>query len=47
MIGDIDTMIAATAINNNLEILTDNSRHFEKIKNVKIYSEKDKGKNQD
>ena len=39
MIGDIDTMIAATAATHNLEILTDNTRHFKKIERAQVYSQ--------
>lgn len=37
LIGDIDTMIAATARVNNLEILTDNAQHFNKVDEIEIY----------
>lgn len=38
LIGDIDTMIAATAKTQGLEILTDNTRHFDEIEEVRIES---------
>ncbi|MFB6145570.1 MAG: type II toxin-antitoxin system VapC family toxin [Candidatus Nanohaloarchaea archaeon] len=37
LIGDIDTMIAATARVNDLEILTDNAQHFNKVDEIEIY----------
>lgn len=36
-IGDIDTIIGATAKTNNLTVLTDNHRHFNKIENIEVY----------
>lgn len=38
LIGDIDTMIAATARVNDLEILTDNAQHFSKVGEIEIHS---------
>ena len=38
LIGDIDTMIAATAKVNDLEILTDNDQHFSKVDEIEIHS---------
>ena len=37
LIGDIDTMIAATAKAEDLEILTDNTQHFRRIEDVEIH----------
>ncbi|MBI4177471.1 MAG: type II toxin-antitoxin system VapC family toxin [Candidatus Aenigmarchaeota archaeon] len=36
LIGDFDTLIAATAISRNAFLLTDNIKHYAKIKNIKI-----------
>jgi tRNA(fMet)-specific endonuclease VapC len=36
LIGDFDTLIASTALTNNLILLTDNIEHYEKIKELKI-----------
>ena len=38
MIGDMDLLIASTALQNNLVLLTNNRRHFERIKNLRIES---------
>lgn len=38
LIGDIDTMIAATARVNDLTILTENTKHFSKIKELELHS---------
>ena len=38
LIGDIDTMIAATAQVHDLEILTDNSQHFKKVGKIEIHN---------
>lgn len=38
LIGDIDTMIAATAKVNNLKLLTENNQHFSKIKEIELHS---------
>lgn len=38
LIGDIDTMIAATARVNDLTILTENTQHFRKIGELDNYS---------
>lgn len=38
LIGDIDTMIAATARINDLEILTDNTQHFNKVDGIEFQS---------
>jgi tRNA(fMet)-specific endonuclease VapC len=38
LIGDIDTMIAATARVNHLTILTENTQHFSKIKELELHS---------
>ncbi|MFP4142727.1 MAG: type II toxin-antitoxin system VapC family toxin [Thermoplasmata archaeon] len=35
--GDIDLMIAATALYLDLELLTDNKKHFEHIHGIKLY----------
>lgn len=36
LIDDIDILIAGIAISNNLIFITDNTKHFERIKNLKI-----------
>jgi predicted nucleic acid-binding protein len=36
LIGDIDTMIAATAKVNDLEIITDNQKHFKRIEDLEL-----------
>ena len=35
--GDIDLMIAATALHLDLEVLTDNKKHFEDISGIELY----------
>lgn len=35
--GDIDLIIAATALDLDLELLTDNKKHFEHIPGIKLY----------
>ncbi|MFW6196402.1 MAG: type II toxin-antitoxin system VapC family toxin [Thermoplasmatota archaeon] len=35
--GDIDLMIAATALHLDLEVLTDNKKHFEHIPSIELY----------
>ncbi len=35
--GDIDLMIAATALHLDLEVLTDNKKHFEHISGIELY----------
>ncbi len=35
--GDIDLMIAATALHLDLKVLTDNKKHFEHIPDIKLY----------
>ena len=37
VIGDIDTLIAATCINYNLTLITHNQKHFARIPDLKIY----------
>ena len=37
LIGDIDTMIAANARIHELEILTDNSQHFNKVEEIEVH----------
>ncbi len=37
-IGDLDTLIAATAIRHNLTLLTNNRRHFERIQGLNVVS---------
>ncbi|NJN84268.1 MAG: type II toxin-antitoxin system VapC family toxin [Caldilineaceae bacterium] len=37
IIGDLDILIAATAIEHNLTLVTQNRRHFDRISNLKIY----------
>ena len=36
LIGDFDILIASTALANNLTILTDNVKHYEKIEGLKF-----------
>lgn len=36
LIGDFDLLIASTALMNNLVLLTDNVKHYEKIRDLKI-----------
>ncbi len=38
VIGNFDTLIAATAIHHNLTLLTNNRRHFERIRGLSIIS---------
>ena len=38
IIGDLDTLIAATAIRHDLTLLTNNRRHFERIQSLNIIS---------
>jgi tRNA(fMet)-specific endonuclease VapC len=38
LIGDLDILIAATALNHNLMLLTNNRRHFERIDGLRIES---------
>ena len=38
LIGDMDILIGATAISNNLTLLTNNTRHFERIQGLNIIS---------
>ncbi len=35
--GDIDLMIAATALHLDLEVLTDNKKHFKHISGIELY----------
>ena len=35
-IGDMDLMIAATAIYNDLTLVTNNTKHFENMPNLKL-----------
>lgn len=37
LIGDMDILIGATAISKNLTLLTNNRRHFERMKGVKLF----------
>ena len=37
-IGDFDLLIGSTAIRNNLTLLTDNRRHFERVQGLRIVS---------
>ena len=37
IIGDMDILIGATAISNNLTLLTNNTRHFERMQGLKLY----------
>lgn len=39
LIGDIDTMIGATGKTHDLQILTDNAHHFQKIDGIHIHKE--------
>ena len=36
LIGDIDILIGATAISKNLTLLTNNTRHFERMQGLKL-----------
>ena len=36
LIGDMDILIAATAISNNLTLLTNNTRHFKRMQRLKL-----------
>ena len=38
IIGDMDILIGATAISNNLTLLTNNTRHFERMQGLSIVS---------
>ena len=38
LIGDMDILIGATATSNNLTLLTNNTRHFERMQGLKIVS---------
>lgn len=38
LIGDIDILIAATALEYDLTLLTSNTRHYQRIPNLKLYS---------
>jgi predicted nucleic acid-binding protein len=42
-IGDLDLLIAATALRHHLTLLTNNRRHFERIHGLKIESAKQPG----
>jgi predicted nucleic acid-binding protein len=37
MIGDPDLLIAATAVRRDLILITRNTRHFERIPDLKLY----------
>ena len=37
LIGDMDILIGATAIGNGLILLTNNTRHFERMQGLKLY----------
>ena len=37
LIGDMDILIGATAISNNLTLLTNNTRHFERMQGLKLF----------
>jgi tRNA(fMet)-specific endonuclease VapC len=38
-IGEMDLLIAATALNHDLTIVTRNRRHFERVPDLKLYQE--------
>ena len=38
LIGDMDILIGATAISNNLTLLTNNTRHFQRMEGLRIGS---------
>ena len=38
LIGDMDILIGATAISNNLTLLTNNTQHFERLQGISIIS---------
>lgn len=37
LIGDFDTLIAATALENDLTLITHNTRHFERVPELRLY----------
>ena len=37
IIGDADILIAATALDNDLTLVTQNTRHFSRIPNLRLY----------
>jgi len=37
LIGDLDTLIAATALHHDLTLTTQNTRHFSRIPDLKLY----------
>lgn len=41
LIGDMDLLIASTALHHNLTILTNNLKHFERVEGLKIFSIKE------
>lgn len=41
VIGDFDLLIAATALSNDLTILTNNVKHFKRVSGVRVLSEMD------
>ena len=38
LIGDMDILIGATAVSNNLTLLSNNTRHFERMQGLRIVS---------
>jgi tRNA(fMet)-specific endonuclease VapC len=43
LVGDLDLLIAASALRHNLTLLTNNRRHFERVHGLKIESAKQPG----
>lgn len=43
MIGDFDILIAATALTAGLTLITDNTRHFERIEGLMVEGYRDRG----
>jgi len=41
LIGDMDLLIASTALHHNLTILTNNLKHFERVEGLKTFSIKE------
>ena len=37
LIGDIDTLIAATALEHDLTVVTNNAKHFTQVKGLKVH----------
>jgi tRNA(fMet)-specific endonuclease VapC len=39
LIGDMDVLIAATALHHGLVLVTANRRHFDRVPNLMVYTE--------